>query len=147
MVDNFREAYWIAARACAMHIGEEGLPEKTLAALYRKDYEAALLLGETSRPEGATVVMFSNALSRFRELGFIDFEAIPRRRGRAKASRERRVVRGPQAGTLDAFVEALGRGVALGRLPQPGAAGTASKAITTSTEQVALRSEGEEARG
>lgn len=147
VVDNFREAYWIAARVCAAHIGEEGLPEKTLAVMYRKDYEAALLLGETSRPEGATVVMFSNALSRFRELGFIDFETIQRRRGRAKASRERRVVRGPQAGELDAFVKALGRGVALGRLPQPGAEDTASNGVVTPAIRAARRSEREEARG
>ncbi len=119
VIDNFRDAYWIAARSCLNHVGESGISEKELTAGYRKDYEAALLLGESTRPEGATVVTLGNALNRLQELGYVRRETIqrPGRRRRAGA-REQRISRGEHFGELAEFVDSLAEAVALGRLPQ-----------------------------
>src|SRR6185503_13820908 len=112
MLENFREAYWIAARTIRDLVGEDGISEKSLIEEQRKNYSASLLLGEAQRPEGATVVPFKNALSRFSELGFIKMKSGGRGR------RERKITRGPNAAALDAFVEKLRRGVLGGRLPE-----------------------------
>ncbi len=111
VLDNFREAYWIASRTVRDVVVEDGVAEKTLIEENRKAYNASLLLGEVLRPEGATVVLFRNALNRLSELGFIAY--APGSRG----ERGRRIVPGPRMDELDAFVERLGRDVASARLP------------------------------
>lgn len=102
----------MAARTIRDLVGADGISEKSLIEEQRKNYTASLLLGEVLRPEGATVVLFKNALSRFGELGFIKTKAP------ARGRRERRIARGPKAGSLDEFVEALRRGALAGRLPE-----------------------------
>jgi len=108
-LDNFREAYWMAARTVFTHVGAEGVAEKQLQQLYRKDYQASLLIGDVLKTEGATIVLLGNALSRYRELGFVQFEATGR------GGRDRLVLRGPEFDSLEAFSEGLGLGVLLGR--------------------------------
>ena len=112
MLDNFREAYWLAARTVRDLIDVEGVSEKSLIDEHRKNYQASLLLCEVQRPEGGTVVLFRNALNRFAELGFVATE----KGGRGR--REKRVKPGPKAGELDRFVEDLGRGVVVGRISE-----------------------------
>jgi hypothetical protein len=109
-LDNFREAYWIAARSVRAHVGAEGIGEKRLLELYRKDYEAGLLLGEVVKSEGATVVLLQNALSRFSELGFVRSEASKR------GGRERKILRGPGYDRLDELVATLAHAVLAARL-------------------------------
>jgi len=112
VLENFHEAYWIAARTIRDLVGADGISEKSLIDEQRKNYAASLLLGEVQRPEGANVVLFKNALSRFSELGFIKIKSGSRGR------RERKIARGQNAAELDAFVEKLRRGVLGGRLPE-----------------------------
>lgn len=112
VLDNFREAYWIAARSVRDLGGRDGISEKSLVEEHRKNYEASLLLGEVLRPEGGTTVLFHNALNRFGELGFTVVK------NPARGRRDRRIARGPKADGLDAFVETLRQGVIRGRLPE-----------------------------
>jgi len=109
ILDNFREAYWIAARSLRAHIGAEGVGEKRLLELYRKDYGASLLLGEVVKSEGATVVLLQNALNRYSELGLVRFEASGR------GGRERKVMRGTAYERLDEIVAALAHAVVTAR--------------------------------
>jgi glycerol-3-phosphate O-acyltransferase len=91
LLDNFREAYWIAARTLAQ-IPDTGMPQKAVLEQARKRYSTSLLLGEVQRPEGNTLVTLGNALNRYAEVGFVTIAAPPK-------GRERVVSRGP------AFVE------------------------------------------
>jgi len=117
VVDGFREAYWIAARTIASNMTEAGATEKVLQEMYRKDHEAARLLGETNRPEGGTVVLFRNALSRFTELGYVAVEKS------GKGGRDKKVSPGPAAQDFAAFVDGLASAVLAGRLPAMGTIG------------------------
>jgi glycerol-3-phosphate O-acyltransferase len=109
-LDNFREAYWLAARTVATHVARDGVSEKQIQDLYRKDYEASILIGEAQKPEGATVVILGNALSRFEEMGLVKREA------RRRAAKERVVHLGREAGALGPLIERLAQGVEAGRL-------------------------------
>ena len=97
VLDNLRESYWLAARTVRAHVRENGIAMKHLQETYRKDYQASLLLGEVLKAEGGTVVLFGNALNRFAELGYVKFKTARR------AGRERRVLPGPTAPSLDAL--------------------------------------------
>jgi len=94
LLDNFCEAYLIAARTLAT-LDDGGLPQKAVLDAARKRYATSLLLGEVRRTEGNTVVTLGNALNRYAELGLITLTDGPK-------ARERIVRRGP------AFAE-LGR--------------------------------------
>jgi len=87
LLDNFCEAYWIAARTLTQ-LGDGGMPHKTVLELARKRYSTSLLLGEVHRPEGNTNVTLGNALDRFAEVGLITIGTPPK-------GRERVVHRGP----------------------------------------------------
>ncbi len=87
LLDNFREAYWIAARTLAP-LSESGTPQKAVLDQARKRYGTSLLLGEVQRPEGNNPVTFGNALDRYAELGFLTMTALPK-------GRDRVVRRGP----------------------------------------------------
>jgi glycerol-3-phosphate O-acyltransferase len=91
ILDNFREAYWAAARSVRDLVGRDGISEKSLIEEHRKSYHASLLLGEVLRPEGGTTVLFHNALNRFAELGLTVTKSPVRRRTRVDR-------RGPSAG-------------------------------------------------
>ncbi|MGH7896623.1 MAG: 1-acyl-sn-glycerol-3-phosphate acyltransferase, partial [Candidatus Binatia bacterium] len=87
ILQNFREAYWIAARTICS-LGPAGKSESLLVDEMRRAYRANLLLGVLRKPEGNTTVTFQNALSRFQELGYTTFE------GRGRGGRERWVMPG-----------------------------------------------------
>jgi len=92
LLDNFREAYWIAARTLAQ-LSETGIPQKAVLEQARKRYTTSLLLGEVQRPEGNTVVTLGNALNRYEEVGLVTITAPPK-------GRDRIVRRGPRFAEL-----------------------------------------------
>ena len=87
ILENFREAYLIAARTIA---GQEEWPiqQDALMQKTRRQFATALLLQEVHKPEGSSIVTFGNALSRLAELGHVTLV----RKGRG--GRERWVERG-----------------------------------------------------
>ena len=102
LLDNFREAYWIAAQTL-LELPAAGLTEKALTDRMRKRYRTGLLLGEVRKPEGNSSVTLTNAVSRFAELG-----AVERRAGKGK---ERQILPGAKREELRALAERLAAGV------------------------------------
>jgi glycerol-3-phosphate O-acyltransferase len=98
ILDNFREAYWVAAHALAA-LPEGGTGRKAVLERMRKRYAAGLLLGEVRKPEGNSGMTFSNALSRFAELDCV--------RVRAGKGREQLVERGARFAELGAMAERI----------------------------------------
>jgi glycerol-3-phosphate O-acyltransferase len=70
ILQNFREAYWIALKALAA-LPEEGLAEEDLLEEMRRLYRVNLLLGVLRKPEGNTSVTLTNAMNRFGEMGYV----------------------------------------------------------------------------
>ena len=97
VLESYREAYLIAARTGTGQ-SEWPISQRALIDRMRRQFATALLLGETRKPEGASVVTFGNALSRFAELGHVELV----RRGR-----ERLVERGPGFDRLPELVRQL----------------------------------------
>lgn len=95
ILENFRQAYWVAARTAREAVDGEAVPEAELIESMRRRFDAALLLGEVSKPEGASQVTFGNAVSRFVEMG-----CLVRERG-GKGGRDRFLRRGPAFDDLD----------------------------------------------
>jgi glycerol-3-phosphate O-acyltransferase len=91
ILDNFREAYWIAGQAL-LELPESGLAQQAVIDRMQKRYRASLLLGEVHKPEGNSSVTLGNALSRFAEL-----ECVQVRAGKGK---ERTVARGSRFDAL-----------------------------------------------
>lgn len=113
ILENFREAYWIAART-ALQLDGEPRSESQLISQMSKSFEAALLLGEVRKPEAATTVTFGNAISRLVEIGCLEREA-----GKGERDRDRVVRRGPQFQELDAIAARLGNSLTHGgRVPR-----------------------------
>ena len=102
LLDNFREAYWIAAQTL-LELPAAGVTEKALIDRMRKRYRTGLLLGEVRKSEGNSSVTLANAISRFAEL-----EAVERRAGKGK---ERQVLPGPRREALAALADRLAAGV------------------------------------
>jgi glycerol-3-phosphate O-acyltransferase len=100
ILENFREAYWIAART-ALTIDGEAKSETQILAQMAKHFEAALVLGEVRKPEGATSVTFGNAISRLVEVGCLERE-------KRNGERDRYLRRGPQFRDLEAIVARIG---------------------------------------
>jgi glycerol-3-phosphate O-acyltransferase len=100
ILENFREAYWIAARM-ALTIDGEAKPEAQLLAQMAKHFEAALVLGEVRKPEGATPVTFGNAISRLVEVGCLERE-------KRSGERDRFLCRGPQFRDLEGIAARIG---------------------------------------
>lgn len=117
ILENFREAYWIAART-ALQVDGEAKAESQLVAQMRKLFDAALVLGEVRKPEAATPVTFGNAISRLVEIGCLERE-------RRNGERDRFLKRGPQFRDLEAIAARLGASLTGGGLAAPGVAGTA----------------------
>jgi glycerol-3-phosphate O-acyltransferase len=115
VLDVFREAYWIAVQTVGEALGADGVTEKGLIAEYQKAYETALLVGETSKPEGANTVLLQNALQRLVELGYVRSEQ------RGRGGRERFYLRAARFAEIPAFVDELKQAVLNGRSvwPQP----------------------------
>jgi glycerol-3-phosphate O-acyltransferase len=102
LLDNFREAYWIAAQTL-LELPAAGMTEKALIDRMRRRYRTGLLLGEVRKPEGNSSVTLTNAISRFAEL-----EAVERRAGKG---RERQVLPGPRREELSVLAQRLATGV------------------------------------
>jgi glycerol-3-phosphate O-acyltransferase len=100
ILENFREAYWIAART-ALTIDGEAKAESQVLAQMARHFEAALVLGEVRKPEGATPVTFGNAISRLVEVGCLERE-------KRSGERDRYLRRGPQFRDLEAIVARIG---------------------------------------
>jgi len=97
MLENFREAYLVAARAIAAQ-EEWPIQQDALTQKMRRQFATSLLLGEVQKTEGNSIVTFGNALSRLTELGHVTIV----RKGRG--GRERWVERGA---TFDALSELI----------------------------------------
>ena len=70
VLDPFREAYWVTARA--LREIEEGATRKTILGRAGEFHASGLLMGEVRKPEGSSVVLFTNALKRFAEIGIVE---------------------------------------------------------------------------
>lgn len=102
LLDNFREAYWIAAQALR-ELPENELPQRAVLDRMTKRYRAGLLLGEVGKPEGNSSVTLGNAISRFAELEVIQV--------RAGKGRDRLVGRGTRFEELTALISRIGGGL------------------------------------
>jgi glycerol-3-phosphate O-acyltransferase len=87
ILENFREAYLVAARTIAAQ-EEWPIAQPALMQRMRRQFRTSLLLDEVRKPEGNSMMVFGNALSRLTELGHVTVV----RRGRG--GRERWVDRG-----------------------------------------------------
>ena len=106
ILENFREGYWITARAIDRLDPTARVPESKWTGAIVRTFEAAQLLGEVVRPEAANPVLFKNATSRFAEMGFLDISAG------AKA-RDREVCRAGADTDLGELVQRLGSALLL----------------------------------
>ncbi len=79
VLENFREGYLVAARAVAAQ-QEWPIAEKALIDRMRRQFATSRLLGEVTKGEGSSVLVFANALSRLTELGHVDGRAPRPRR-------------------------------------------------------------------
>ncbi len=93
ILENFRETYWIAVRT-ARQLDGGGVSESQLIEQMRRRFDAALLLGEVSKPEGSSQVTFGNAISRLVEVGCLERET-------RAGQRERWLRRGPVFADLE----------------------------------------------
>ncbi|MFN8624924.1 MAG: 1-acyl-sn-glycerol-3-phosphate acyltransferase [Candidatus Binatia bacterium] len=93
ILDNFAEAYWIAAQAL-LRLSAAGLTQKGVLEALRQRYATGLLLGEVRKPEGNSSVTLGNAVSRYTEMGFVAA-------GGRSATREQTIVPGPNFGDLE----------------------------------------------
>jgi glycerol-3-phosphate O-acyltransferase len=102
LLDNFREAYWIAAQVL-LELRDDGLPQKAVVERMQKRYRTGLLLGEVRKPEGNSSVTLGNTINRYAELEYV--------RVRAGKGKERLVQRGPGFEALAAAAARIGAGV------------------------------------
>lgn len=101
-LDNFREAYWIAAQTLLERL-DERRGQKAILESMQKRYRTGLLLGEVRKPEGNSSVTLGNALNRFAEL-----ECVQLWPGKG---RDRAVGRGAKFDTLPSIAARIGAGV------------------------------------
>jgi glycerol-3-phosphate O-acyltransferase len=98
VLENFREAYAVAARTIAAQ-REWPITRQALLQRMRRQFQTSLLLGEAQKPEGNNVMLFGNALARLAELGQVEL---------VKRGRERWVDRGPQFDALPDLIRRFG---------------------------------------
>jgi glycerol-3-phosphate O-acyltransferase len=99
ILENFREAYVVAARTLAAQ-AEWPIKQPDLIQRMRREFATSLLLGEAHKAEGSSMVTFGNALSRLTELQHVE---VTRRRG----SRDRWIERGPTFDRLPELIQQL----------------------------------------
>jgi glycerol-3-phosphate O-acyltransferase len=107
LLDNFRESYWVAAKAL-VSLPEEGLARGAVLERMHARYETGLLLGEVTKPEGNSRVTLGNTLSRFAEINCIKIEA-------ADKGKDRMIQRGACFADLPPIAERIR--ASLGSLP------------------------------
>src|SRR5207247_1388833 len=104
ILENFREAYLVAARALAAQ-EEWPIAQSALAQRMRRQFQTSLLLGEVHKPEGNSMITFGNALSRLAELGHVAIvgrgPASSEDAGRSAPTRARSRAGRPPRGRLD----------------------------------------------
>lgn len=100
ILENFREAYWIAART-ASRLDQEEIAETQLAQRMQRHFEAAMLLGEVWKAEAATSVTFGNAISRLVEVGCLE-------RRTKKSARDHWLRRGERFADLEGIAGRIG---------------------------------------
>lgn len=110
ILENFREAYWIASKVL-LDVDADGMLRKAALGRMRKTFTMHRLLGQARKPEGNSAVTFENALSRFSELRCV----ATVRRGRG--GREEAILAGDAFSDLAALERRLA--VSLG-LEDPG---------------------------
>jgi glycerol-3-phosphate O-acyltransferase len=98
VLENFREAYAVAARTIAAQ-REWPITRQALLQRMRRQFQTSLLLGEAQKPEGNNVMLFGNALTRLAEMGYVEL---------VKRGRERWVDRGPQFAALPELIRRFG---------------------------------------
>jgi glycerol-3-phosphate O-acyltransferase len=98
ILENFREAYATVARVLCTE-REWPLAEKVLLTRIRRAFSVAQLLGEVSKPEANSAVLFTAALGRYRELEFIAVAG--------KGRKDRLITRGPAYELLPSLVSRL----------------------------------------
>jgi glycerol-3-phosphate O-acyltransferase len=82
ILENFREGYWITARAIDRLSPDAPISDGKWSEAIVRSFEAAQLLGEVVRPEAANPVLFKNATSRLTEMGFLEVSAATKPRDR-----------------------------------------------------------------
>jgi glycerol-3-phosphate O-acyltransferase len=95
ILENFREAYWIAVRTLAQ-LGTEPQRESDVVERMLRAFESALKSGEVTKLEASSTVTFDNAISRLIEMGCLERKAKP-------GDRDRWLARGPSFTSLDAI--------------------------------------------
>ncbi|MEO2168007.1 MAG: hypothetical protein ABGY42_07770 [bacterium] len=103
ILENFREAYWIVARAIGQ-LGEESVTEADWMQQIARSFDAARLLGEVVRPEAGNPIVFKNATSRFAEMGLLMIE-------KGRTPRDRRIARIADAPGAVEVLRELGAGL------------------------------------
>jgi glycerol-3-phosphate O-acyltransferase len=101
ILENFREAYRIAARTIATQ-SEWPMSHKALVTRLRRAFAVAQLLGEVTKPEANSAVTYANALNRFAERGYIAIAT------EGRAGKERRVMPGAAYDELRSLAARLG---------------------------------------
>ena len=99
ILENFREAYLVAARTLA-GLREWPIKQPDLIKRMRGEFATSLLLGESHKPEGSSVLTFGNAISRLAELRHV---GLLHRRG----SRDTWVEQGPAFDRLPELIRQL----------------------------------------
>jgi len=101
LLENFREAYLVAARTVASQ-KEWPIAQAALLQRMRRQFATSLLLGEVHKPEGNSTAIFGNALSRLAELGHV---AVVRG---GRGGRERLIESGAAFERLPELIRRLG---------------------------------------
>ncbi|MGH7893428.1 MAG: 1-acyl-sn-glycerol-3-phosphate acyltransferase [Candidatus Binatia bacterium] len=99
VLENFREAYLVAARTLTAE-KEWPIAQPVLVKRMRRQFATSLLLGDVTKPEGGSVVSFGNAISRFTELGHVVV-------ARPEGTRDQLVERGPAYDRLPDLIQRL----------------------------------------
>ena len=107
ILENFREAYWITARTAAQ-IDEEAVSQAHFLARLRRNFDAAMLLGEVLKPEASSDPIFSNAISRMVELGCLQREV-------RRNKKDIWLSRGPDFGNLSEISQRVGGALLVAR--------------------------------
>jgi len=93
ILENFREAYWIAAKTL-LDLPADGMTRKSALMKMQKSFEAHQLLGQAQKPEGNSPIIYENSMHRFAEVGYIALQT------RGRSSKDQVVVPGRAFGDL-----------------------------------------------